>query len=380
MANVLTAVIPKLLAQGLVALRENAVTAQIVNRKYEPMAGQRGSSIDIPIPSAIAAQAVTPAATPPSTADHTPTSVSIPLDQWYEAPFYLTDKEQLEVMAGHTSMMATEAIKSLVNVVDVSILGEYKSIYGYHGTAGTTPFGTPGIKDAIGVRKVLQKQLAPLDPRYCMLDPDAEAGIMALDQFQSTDFNASGSDVREGKLTRKFGLNWLANQNMLTHTAGTITTGLIAKASTAQAVGTKAIVCTTAASTGACALKEGDIITFAGHDQTYVVTADATQASAATDVTVNISPGLTTALAGSEAVTVKASHVVNLGFHRDCIAFGSRPLVDAGGPMSRSIGDPISGLALRLEVTREHKRWRFAYDILWGVKCVRPELGMRLAG
>src|SRR5690606_27985853 len=114
--------------------------------------------------------------------------------------------------------------------------------------------------------------------------------------------------------------------NVPTHTAGTITTGLATKAATVQALGDKTIVCTTAAATGACALKKGDIITFAGDTQTYVLTDDATQSSAASDVTLNIEPGLKKALAGGEAVTVKASHVVNLGFHRDAFALAMRPL------------------------------------------------------
>src|SRR4051812_29804250 len=95
----------------------------LVNRQYEAIAGQKGSSIDVPIPSAIAAQAVTPNNTAPSTADIAPTSVNIPLDQWYEAPFYLTDKDMLVASNGLIPMQASEAIKAIANNIDTYLFG-----------------------------------------------------------------------------------------------------------------------------------------------------------------------------------------------------------------------------------------------------------------
>src|SRR5262245_730810 len=95
---------------------------RFVNRAYESMAGDKGSTIDVPIPSAITAQDVAPAAVPPSTADVAPTKVSIPMTKWKEAPFYLTDKDMLEAMTGTIPMQASEAIKALANQVDNDIL------------------------------------------------------------------------------------------------------------------------------------------------------------------------------------------------------------------------------------------------------------------
>ena len=111
-----------------------------------------------------------------------------------------------------------------------------------------------------------------------------------------------------------------------------------------------------AKATNAAGLKEGDILTIAGDAQTYVV---------------------------MEAVTVSGSHVMNLAFHRDAIAFATRPLMDSAnglGNLIQSAVDPVSGLSLRLEVSREHKRTRFSYDILYGADVVRRELGCRIAG
>src|SRR5215470_13860850 len=146
MANTLTAVIDKLLAEGLLALRQQAIMPRLINRQYEAMAVQRGSTIDVPIPSSIFAQAVAPANTPPTTPDVAPTSVPIVMDQWYEAPFYLTDKDLLEAMAGTLPMQASEAIKALANNVDSYVLGLYRGVYGIVGVAAdvasVTPFAT----------------------------------------------------------------------------------------------------------------------------------------------------------------------------------------------------------------------------------------------
>lgn len=89
MANVLTTVIPKLLAQGLLALRENAVMPRLVNTDYSTIAAERGDTVNVPIPSAVTAVAVTAANAVPANADQTPTSAQISLNQWYEAPLKL---------------------------------------------------------------------------------------------------------------------------------------------------------------------------------------------------------------------------------------------------------------------------------------------------
>lgn len=382
MANTLTQVTPKLLAQGLLALRQVAILPQLVNMGYNSLAGERGSTIDIPIPSAITVQAVAAANTPPSTADVAPTVVSIPLNKWYEAPFYLTDQEVMTVMDGTIPMQASEAIKSLANQVNNDIFALYKSVYGYNGTAGTTPLAS-NANDIATTRKILDLQLAPVDDRRFMLDPTANANALSLTAFQYVNQGGNDSVMRKGQIGERLGFDFYMSQLVPTHTAGTITTGLIVKAATAFAIGVSTITATTAASTGACALVVGDIILIAGDTQTYVVTAAATQASAATDVTITISPPLKVAKVGSEAITVKASHTVNLAFHRDAFAFATRPLsaaVEGLGNVITSALDPVSGLSLRLEISREHKRTRYSYDILYGCQCVRPELAARLAG
>ena len=377
MSNTISALVPQLLAKGLLALRDVAIAPAVVNRGYERLAGQRGSTIDVPIPSAITATAVTPSNTPPASVDVAPTSVQIPLDQWYEAPFHLTDKEMLEVRDDIMPMQASEAIKALANNVNDYILGLYPSIYGYAGTAGTTPFASD-TSAATEARKVLNTQLAPLGDRRMLIDPEAEANALGIRAFQDASFGGGASALREGQITRKLGFDWFMHQRMPTHTAGTASGATTDNAG--YAVGVKTV---TLASAGTGTILVGDIFTIAGDAQTYVVTSG--DADVSGGGTVSFEPGLQIAIATSAtAITLKASHTVNLAMHRDCIAFASRPLdatVDAGlGSIVRSAVDPLSGLALRLEVTREHRQTKWSYDILYGGLVVRPELGARLAG
>ena len=164
--NDLSKVVDKLLAQGLLALRGTCVMPRLVNSDYSNLAAQQGASIDVPIPSAIKAQAVTPGATSQDTGDISPVSATIKLDRWMEAPFYLTDKDLMEANRGVIPMQASEAVKAIANDVNATLLGLGRKFYGMGGTPGTTPFST--VVDATNARKVLNRQLAPVnDRRMC---------------------------------------------------------------------------------------------------------------------------------------------------------------------------------------------------------------------
>ncbi|MFH2112922.1 MAG: P22 phage major capsid protein family protein, partial [Spirochaetota bacterium] len=302
--------------------------------------------------------------------------VSISLDQWREAPFYLTDKDLAECMEGTIPMQASEAIKSLANFVDAYILNLYKGIYGFAGTPGATPFGSDH-SDITAARKVLNNQLAPLGDRRFVFDADCEANALNLRAFTDISFTGDARAINEGEIVHKFGFDWFLDQNVPTHIAGT--PGGTLTVNGAHAVGLSIL---SMANTAAGNLAKGDIITIAGDSQTYVVGADVTWAGAGNE-NVAIAPPLQVGVSGSEAVTVKASHVVNMTFHRDAIAFANRPLADNTnglGNLIQTAQDPKSGLSLRLEFSREHKQTRFSYDILFGAAVVRPQLACRLAG
>lgn len=375
--NDLTAVVPQLLAQGLMALRQFAIMPQLVNKAYQALAGRQGSTIDVPISSAIAVRDVAPAATPPSTEGVVPTSVPVPLTRWKEAPFYLDDSEQMQVMDGFIPMQAEEAVKALANEVDLYLLSLFSKFYGVAGTAGTTPFSDGTTKDATAMRTALNKQLAPLFPRHVVFDPEAEGSALNVRAFQDASWSGDVQALLNGNLNVKLGFRWWMDQNVGSHTAGTGTNYLVNNGA-GYAAGTKTIT----VDTGTGTLLVGDIISFASHSQTYVVT------SALAANSVSFEPGLLVAVANDVAIIGPGdtggvgTHVLNGAFHRDAIAFATRPLEKSSHPASviGTMADPISGLTLRLEISRQHKRDEWSFDILYGAAVIRRELGVRLLG
>src|SRR3954464_1922640 len=111
-----------MLAQGVLALRQNAVTPRLVNRDYDSIAAGHGNVVNIPIPSAIAARAVTPSVVMNSNVASAPTVALVTLDHWQEAPFEVTDNDRLSIAETFFPMQASEAIKSLANDADQYLL------------------------------------------------------------------------------------------------------------------------------------------------------------------------------------------------------------------------------------------------------------------
>jgi hypothetical protein len=105
-----------------------------------------------------------------------PTVALVTLDHWMESPFEVTDNDRLSIDETFFPMQASEAIKSLANDADAYILGKHVGFFNAAGTAGTTPFN--GSLTVGGTaRKLLNKSLAPMDNRFGILDPDAEANF-----------------------------------------------------------------------------------------------------------------------------------------------------------------------------------------------------------
>ncbi len=384
-ANVLTNYIVPLLALGLKSLRERSVLPQLVNSAYDAAPGAKFSTVLINIPSAVTAVDVVPGHVAPDTQALSPQQISLQVDRWKEAAFTLTDADLMKVDHGIIPQAADEAIKALAEAVETDLWGRLIGVPYVSGSSGTTPFATD-LSAYTNARKALNKRRVPKAPRFAIIDPDAEANAILLRAFQDAGWRGDTGGIIEGEIGQKLGATWLASNFVPTRTS----TPLSAGALTVNGVNAPAAAGTTqqislAKATNASPLVAGDVLTIASGPAAgdYVVLTGVTLAVGNTSVSVY--PTLRGTTAGGEAVSLRASFVSNVLMHRDALAFVTRPLSESA-PQGRSLGifdsivDPISGLTLRLELTREYKQDRFSYDILWGSALVRPDFAQIMAG
>ncbi|MAK71779.1 MAG: hypothetical protein CMF19_07015 [Idiomarinaceae bacterium] len=373
MANTITNVVPKLVGLMLPKLRAHSVMPRLVNRDFDTLGAQPGSSIDVPIPPTITTAAVSADKTPPTTSDITLSTVNVPLSSWNEAAFYMTDKDLMEVEADKLPGVVDSALASIVEKIDQDILEATMNGHGLADNQDASPLSA--IAEVTAPQKLLNKNKVPRGDRFCVFNEDAEANLLALEQFTSGDY-VTGFPFEAGDvgLQPKMGMSWVMSQNVRTHTTGTADANYDLNG--AASIGDKTIT----VDTGSGTILEGDTVTIGSYN--YGV-ASTVGGSTVTSITLN--QGLLEDIADGTSIAVidtgGNTNTGNVAFHRDSVVFVSRPFQASNAAIaSQTISDPISGLSLRLEVTREYKRDRWSIDALYGTKVVRPEGVVKVIG
>ncbi|MBE9157894.1 hypothetical protein IQ265_13820 [Nodosilinea sp. LEGE 06152] len=376
----------KVLALSIQTIRAQTALPGLVNNLTvgdRSQAANRGGTTEVIVPPEFVTRNVVPAAVPPaSQAAPNPTTVQVPLDFWQEVNFPLTEKHitLLENADAAAPMFLQNAVGPIVEAITTSIVNTYPGIYGYVGTAGTTPFGASPA-EAQQAKTVLTRQKCPRFMRQLVLNSGAYGNATGLQNFRLVDQSGSSETLREGEIGRAYGFDWHEDVGLdgISHTSTPLTAGA-ATINGAHPAGSTVISVNKA--TNASPLVAGDIVTFAGGTQTHTVVSSVNLAVGNTNVT--ISPGLRVARVGGEAMTLRASHSINLAFHPMAFAFDSRPAARLNIPgvtnNFMTWVDDMTGVALRLEIRDEYHQTGFYLSCLWGRRLVDARLACRIAG
>ncbi len=376
--NVLTGLIGDLYAGLDVVSRELVGFIPSVSRNNGVERAAVGQTVVWPVTAAATVVDITPAMTVPNPADQTLAAPTMTITKARAAEFGWVGEQQraLNVAGpGVTTVQAdffAQGLRALVNEIetDLAVEAAAKASRAY-GTAGTTPFAST-LGDTAQVRKMLDDNGAPATDRSLIIDTTAGAAVRTLSQLTKVNEAGTADLLRQGVLFDIHGFAIRESAAIGAHVKGT---GASATTNAAgYAIGATTI---TLASAGTGTFVAGDVITFAGDTNKYVVvTGDADVSGGGTIVIA--APGLRVAIAASAtAITIGNAYRRNVGFVRSAMHLAVRPpALPAEGDLARDrmvITDPRSGLSFEVSVYPGYRKVRFEVAAAWGVKASKSE-------
>ena len=209
--------------------------------------------------------------------------------------------------------------------------------------------------------------------RHLVINTASGAKVRNITNLYKMNEAGDGSLLRQGILGSVHGFDIRESAGV----RAAVTVGTASGATTdnvGYAVGATTL---TLASAGTGTILAGDVITFAGDGNKYlVVTGDTDVSNGGTFVIA--APGLQVAMsAATKAITVVAASSQNMAFSREAIVLVTRaPAAPVEGDLavdSTVVRDERTGLAIDVRMYKEYRQIHFELALAWGYAMIKPE-------
>lgn len=366
-----------------VVSREQAGMIRAVSRDSGAERAAVGETVMSPVVGAMVAEDLTPAAFAADTPNQAIGNVSMTITKARSVPFGITGEETLGLRNSGTLGVInrdriTQALRTLSNELEGDLTALHINASRAYGTAAGTPFETASeLSDFAQPTKVLTDNGAPVSDRHMVLSGGRMAAIRGK---QSTLFkvNEAGSDelLRTGRLGSVQG--WDMHESAQVKRDVAVGTGA---AYTTSAAGFAVGAISIPIITGTGTVLAGDIVTFAGDTNKYLVAVGV----AAAGTIVLAEPGLRQAIpAAATSLTIIAATTRNMFFHRSAIQLATRaPAMPDGGDAADDVmmvTDPVTGITYEFCIYKQKRQVRYEVNLAWGVKMVAPRHSGLLIG
>ena len=316
---------------------------------------------------------ITPAMSIPADASQTIGNKSLTIDKNRFFPFSWTNQQQYaaDMGPGYLTIQQAQiaqAIRAAVNEIEASIAIAAKN--GASRAFGTTAGTAPVLGDFASAKKILDDNGAPQSDRTVVFDTTAGVSLRSTANLFKVNESGDQTLLRQGLLGSLYGFDLRESGQVQTTTKGGMTGALV---NGALAIGATAIVFDTGTvnTTGVVA---GDIITFAGDTNKYVVATGSTSTSGT--ITIN-EPGLRQTQADNVAITVFGTSARNIALSRNAIVLATRlPELPDGGDLALdrfTLTDPRTGLSMELAMYPGFRMATYHLSVCWGVSVFKPE-------
>lgn len=376
MPNTLTALAPTLFSAAKEVANEPFGVLNAINTDFDDKGVAKGDTVTVPVAPTNTAADFTPAATTSTGTDATASSIAVQITKSRKVSWNLTGEQQRSLANGGNDaewvrQMVAQGMRTLRNEMEVDAVAALRvAASRAYGTAGTTPFASD-LSALTNARKILQDNGAPLADLQFVGDTAAGLNLRNLGVIQNHYQAGSDEERRSGVLQRQFGFMPRESAAISAVTVGTGASYLVNNAS-GYSIGATTI----AADTGSGTILAGDIVTFAGDTNKYVV------ASALSGGSFTIAaPGLRKALADNAAITVVSSFTPNLAFERSaCVGVIRPPLIPANPVISQMpVSDQYGMTYLMLEIA-QYGQVSWELHAAWGFKGVNTEFASIVLG
>ncbi|MEI6439059.1 MAG: P22 coat - protein 5 family protein [Alphaproteobacteria bacterium] len=369
MANTLTALQPTLFSAAREVANEPFGIVPAINTMFDDKGVARGDTVTVPVAPVRVAADFTPANVPAAGTDATAASVGVQITKSRFVSWNITGEQIRSLENGASSnewvsQLIKQGMRTLRNEAEVDAGTAIKvGASRAYGTAGTTPFASD-LTTFTNVRKILEDNGAPVANLSMAIDSAAALNLRGLGIYQQAYQAGSDKERRSGSFDPQFGITPVLSAGVGLHTKGT---GTSYTSSTAGfAVGTTSIPIITGTGT----VLAGDVVSFAGDGNKYVVTTGV----AAAGTIVIAEPGLRIALAASAvAMTIGNNYTANVVFEKQAVVGVIRPPIMPANPTINqvAISDQFGMTYLLLDIAQYGQRtWEL--HLAWGFKTVTP--------
>jgi hypothetical protein len=374
MANTLTGLIPSLYSNLDVVSRELVGTIPSAGRDATTDRAAVGQQVLSFVAPAVTASDITPGVIPPDVGDQTIGNVALTVTKSRFVPFRWNGEQTLGLNNNGPDTkpimvdQMQQAMRTLCNEMETDLCN-----------AATDPFAT-SLADPAQIRKILDDNGAPAGGRSLIINTAAGAAVRTLSQLTKVNESGTAMTLRDGELLNIHGMSIKESAQIARPTVGTSSnTGTTDTAG--YAVGSTTV---NIAASGTGTILAGDVISFAGDSNKYLVATGIASLAAGGSI-VLAAPGLRKALPASAAtITVVAISSHNFAFSQNALYLATRlPALPEGGDLAidrSTITDPRSGISFEIAMYPQFRQMQYFIGIAWGVKVVKPEHGAILLG
>lgn len=401
-----TIITPQVIAkEALMQLENNLILGRLCHTDYKKEFVKKGSTVSIRTPIRFVASDGAARVNQ----DVSETTTNIVINKQKHVSWNFSSTELTLSVEQYSERYIKPAMIAIANQIETNIAELYKEVPCYTGVAGTTPAAFSTIA---GAAQLLDEAAVPDQDRHLVLNPAAKWSMAdVIKGYYNPQMIEKA--VRQGFIGNIANCLVYGTQNIQTHTSGTgaDTSGT----PLCDTVGGATFTGSTLNTDGwgaADTLKVGDRFTIAnvysvnphtrvstGSLKRFIVTAAKTCTGTTSDDAITISPAIVTsgayqnvnaAPANNAAIQtidstpdagVEANYVANLMFHKNAFALVMVPMeLPDGAPFKARQSYNNYSVRVIKDYDIDTDKEIIRLDVLYGVKCIYPELACVLMG